>query len=66
MHVFTPIISVELLNKFFDEVKSVNVLVITEGEPFRCYEEIKSLIKVIKFKHVFIPKVLIVTNETKF
>lgn len=57
-------ISTELLNKFFDDVKSANVLVISGGEPFMCYEEIKSLIEVIKSKHVFIPKVLIVTNGT--
>jgi len=57
-------ISIDLLNKFFDEVKSTNVLVISGGEPFMCYEEIKSLIGIIKIKKVLVPKVVIVTNGT--
>ena len=57
-------ISVDLLNKFFDEVKSTNVLVIFGGEPFMCYEEIKSLIDVIKNKKVLVSSVVIVTNGT--
>lgn len=57
-------ISVDLLNKFFDEVKSTNVLVISGGEPFMCYEEIKSLIDVIKNKKVLVSSVVIVTNGT--
>ena len=69
MHIFTPIIGIEIsrkcnlycthcmrgeaesltinkeiLEKFFDEVKSANVLVISGGEPFICYDEIKMLI----------------------
>lgn len=57
-------ISINLLNKFFDEVKSANILVISGGEPFMCYEEIKSLIEIIKNKKVLVPKVVIVTNGT--
>ena len=57
-------ISIDLLNKFFDEVKSMNVLVISGGEPFMCYEEIKLLIDVIRNKKVLVPKVVIVTNGT--
>ena len=54
----------ELLDKFFDEVKSANMLVISGVEPFMCYDDIKALIETIKSKHVLVSKVLIVTNGT--
>lgn len=54
----------EVLNKFFDEVKSANKLVISGGEPFMCYDEIKDLVEIIELKNVLISKVIIVTNGT--
>lgn len=58
------VISEELLEKFFDEVKSANELVISGGEPFLCYEQIKSLVEIMKKKKVMIPSVQIITNGT--
>lgn len=59
-------ISQELLEKLFDEVKSANALVITGGEPFLCFEQIKMLVDIIKQKQVRIPKIILVTNGTIF
>lgn len=59
-------ISRELLEKFFDEVKSANVLVLSGGEPFLCYEQIRMLLEVMAEKKVRIPKVAIVTNGTVY
>ncbi len=56
----------ELLEKFFDEVKSSNRVVISGGEPFLCYKGIRELIEVMKEKKVQIPKVMIVTNGTVY
>jgi len=54
----------ELLEKLFDEVKSANMIVLSGGEPFLCYEKIKELVEIMKAKCVQIPKVVIVTNGT--
>ncbi len=54
----------EILERFFDEVKIADVLVISGGEPFMCYSEIKLLCEIIKMKKVNISSVVIVTNGT--
>ncbi len=59
-------ISRELLEKFFDVLKSSNRVVISGEEPFICYEGIKDFIEVMKEKNVQIPKVMIITNGTVY
>lgn len=55
---------ITMLEQFFDEVKLSNVLCISGGEPFLCYDEIKQLVHLIKQKGFTTKKVLIVTNAT--
>lgn len=57
-------VSMDLVSRLFDEVVIADVLVISGGEPFLCYEEIKSLCEIIKIKCVQISTIMIVTNGT--
>lgn len=59
-------ISTDLIDRLFDEVILADMLVISGGEPFLCYEEIKSLCEIIKRKCVQISAVTIVTNGTVY
>lgn len=57
-------LDITMLDQFFDEVKVSNMLCISGGEPFLCYDEIKQLVYLIKQKGFRTKKVLIVTNAT--
>ena len=59
-------ITKDILNSFFDEVKGGKALVISGGEPFICYDEIKEVMEVIKQKEVLFGGVIIVTNGTVY
>lgn len=59
-------VSMDLVSKLFDELIIADMLVISGGEPFLCYDEIKALCELKKQKCVKIPSVTIVTNGTVY